>query len=859
MNYRLLLVLVAFFSLQQLRAQLVITEIMYNNPGTDLFEYIEVLNTGGTPIELEGYAFTSGVTFTFPAMQLGGGEFVLVAADPTAMLVNFGLDAFEFGGALNNGGETITLTDANGVIVDEVSYDDGTSFHPYADGFGSSLVLCDPTTDNSLAFNWQIASTPTGFTFNGSEIYANPGAASICSPGPIVGFTDTELSISEGAGQVDLEVILDNAGSNFTTVNVAVNGMSTVDDMDFVLNDSELTFDSGSEEPQSINISILDDEDMEGDEVLVVELTGVSNNGVILSNVVTITIVDNDVDLNNSLMLTGIFDSQPGFTGTKGIELFVINDISDLSIYGLGIANNGGGSDGKEYDFPSVSATAGSFIYIVEDSLEFADFFGFPANFFNQMFNMNGDDSVELYESGQVIDVFGDVAIDGSEEPWEYLDGWAYRVSGTGPDGNIFILENWKFGGVDALDGGMDNATSPLPFPIGTYSIVPPMFIESFDDEIFTETNTAVTINVLGNDILPGGVSSLMIFDLAMNGLAEVSGDSTITYTPDMDFCGMDGFSYIVCDANSCDTAAVTVTIACPPSFPAYGIGQVTGTDAIGLPDSLGVTCRLEGIVYGVNLGAEGLNFAIIDGMNDGIIVFNGEEDFGYTVSEGDQVIVEGEIDQFNGLTEIIADTVYQAPAITIATFEPTPVTALNESTESQLIVLEGVVFVDENQWGNGTPSGFNFDVTDGSGTFDIRIDAQVDLFNMTIPPGDPTMGTFRITGLGGQFDNASPLDDGYQLLPRYEADIEFVVSTQDPLLGSSIQVSPNPASDQVTIRLEDEVEELKIYSINGQLIESHFFVLDEMTISLQDFEKGIYMLVFSTGESTWLEKLIKE
>ena len=54
------------------------------------------------------------------------------------------------------------------------------------------------------------------------------------------------------------------------------------------------------------------------------------------------------------LIITGVFDG-PNSGGTpKGVELFALNDISDLSVYGLGSANNGDGSDGEEYTFPAM-------------------------------------------------------------------------------------------------------------------------------------------------------------------------------------------------------------------------------------------------------------------------------------------------------------------------------------------------------------------------------------------------------------------------------------------------------------------------------------------------------------------------
>ncbi len=65
--------------------------------------------------------------------------------------------------------------------------------------------------------------------------------------------------------------------------------------------------------------------------------------------------------------------------------------------------------------------------------------------------------------------MFGDINVDGNGEPWEYLDGWAYRNSSTGPDGNVFVLNNWSFSGPNALDGELLNATATSPVPVGTF------------------------------------------------------------------------------------------------------------------------------------------------------------------------------------------------------------------------------------------------------------------------------------------------------------------------------------------------------------------------------------------------------
>ena len=69
------------------------------------------------------------------------------------------------------------------------------------------------------------------------------------------------------------------------------------------------------------------------------------------------------LSFGQDLMITGLYDA--GLTGgtPKGVELFVINDIADLSIYGIGSANNGGGTDGEEFTFPADAYSWNFYLY----------------------------------------------------------------------------------------------------------------------------------------------------------------------------------------------------------------------------------------------------------------------------------------------------------------------------------------------------------------------------------------------------------------------------------------------------------------------------------------------------------------
>lgn len=169
------------------------------------------------------------------------------------------------------------------------------------------------------------------------------------------------------------------------------------------------------------------------------------------------------------MVITGVVDGPLTGGVPKAIEVFILNDMLDMSVCGLGSANNGGGTDGQEFTFPADGVTAGTFLYLASESVEFENFFGFQPDFVDSAANINGDDAIELFCGAAVVDVFGDINLDGSGQPWDHLDGWAYRVSNTGPDGAVFSIANWSFSGINALDGETSNASALIPFPVASY------------------------------------------------------------------------------------------------------------------------------------------------------------------------------------------------------------------------------------------------------------------------------------------------------------------------------------------------------------------------------------------------------
>src|SRR5262245_46296025 len=104
-----IITLAAFIS--EGRAGVVINEIYYrpgsNFPENTALEYVEVHNTDAAPIDMSGWAFTSGVNFTFPPGSIiAAGGFAVVASDPLAVQSAFGVTGvfgpWAAGGSLSN-------------------------------------------------------------------------------------------------------------------------------------------------------------------------------------------------------------------------------------------------------------------------------------------------------------------------------------------------------------------------------------------------------------------------------------------------------------------------------------------------------------------------------------------------------------------------------------------------------------------------------------------------------------------------------------------------------------------------------------------------------------------------------------
>jgi hypothetical protein len=199
---------------------LVISEIMYH-PGlptaaeqaagfsdAEAFEYLELQNiSNANTISLAGVRFSAGVSFTLPSVALAPGARALLVGNQAAFAKRYGtgftiLGAYQPTNFLANGGDRVTLLDAQGQTIRDFSYDDDPPWPTSADGSGYSIVLINPASNPNHAFalNWRSSvalngnpGTTDATTFTGNpsgddngDGYSNLVQYALAGTGPVL-------------------------------------------------------------------------------------------------------------------------------------------------------------------------------------------------------------------------------------------------------------------------------------------------------------------------------------------------------------------------------------------------------------------------------------------------------------------------------------------------------------------------------------------------------------------------------------------------------------------------------------------------------------------------------------------------
>ncbi|MCS1410329.1 MAG: Inner spore coat protein H [Verrucomicrobia subdivision 3 bacterium] len=183
-------------------SQVRISEFVYNastrTEDDRATEFIELANTGGTAISLDGWVIAGDVFYLFPeGASLAPNQCLAVAWSPTTVGRKYSLDPNAihgpYLGELPNGGGEILLVRSDGRLADRVRYDDDFPWPSLADGGGGesdkdiSLTRACLESPGGSAKNWLAKSGATPGVF---EPLTSP-----CQPLPTIIATGTEPSV----------------------------------------------------------------------------------------------------------------------------------------------------------------------------------------------------------------------------------------------------------------------------------------------------------------------------------------------------------------------------------------------------------------------------------------------------------------------------------------------------------------------------------------------------------------------------------------------------------------------------------------------------------------------------------------
>ncbi|HEY0548585.1 MAG TPA: Ig-like domain-containing protein, partial [Verrucomicrobiae bacterium] len=237
----------------------VISEIMYHPSSENVLEeYIELFNKGATTVNLNGWKFSAGVSFTFSNASIPPNGYLVVAASRNTFTNKYPGVTNVVGnwtGTLNNNGEDIDLDDASGNRADSVRFaDEGdwavrqrgsnenifgfthrgwTWFKPH-DGGGRSLELINPELSNNSGQNWGPSTVTNGTPGAVNSIYQNNVAPLILNAAhfPMVPRSTDQTLITarlldEAAGGLSVDLFYRADGApGFTTLAMHDDGLN---------------------------------------------------------------------------------------------------------------------------------------------------------------------------------------------------------------------------------------------------------------------------------------------------------------------------------------------------------------------------------------------------------------------------------------------------------------------------------------------------------------------------------------------------------------------------------------------------------------------------------------------------------
>ena len=78
-------------------------------------------------------------------------------------------------------------------------------------------------------------------------------------------------------------------------------------------------------------------------------------------------------------------------------------------------------------------------------------------------------------------------------------------------------------------------------------------------------------------------------------------------------------------------------------------------------------------------------------------------------------------------------------------------------------------------------------------------------------------------------------------------------------VIKNKFLIYPNPANNFITISAEETIEQIAIFDVNGSLIFSKSYQLNNTSVNVSNFAKGVYIVKVLSKENSSVQQLIIE